>query len=128
MTGHVKQLVSSCFRQLRLIKSCILSLPFQAAKTAVACFVISQVDRCNSLLAGAPKCLLDGLQSVLNSAARLVCNRRKYDHVTPLLRDSLHWLPVPYRIEYKFCLQLYTYSFFNHYMELLPSICAIAAL
>jgi len=87
MTGHVRQLVSRCFRQLRLIKSCIRSLPFEAAKTVVACFVITQVDRCNSLLAGTPKCLLDRLQSVLNSAAKLVCNRRKYDHVTPLLRD-----------------------------------------
>src|SRR6218665_1932910 len=92
--------------QLRLFKSCIPLPPFEAAKTAVAsCFVITQVDRCNSPLAGAPKCLLDRLQSVLNSAARLVCNRRKYDHVTPLLRDRLHWLPVQYRIDYKlaFC-------------------------
>src|SRR6218665_231994 len=32
----------------------------------------------NSLLAGALACLLDGLQSVLNAAARLICNRRKY--------------------------------------------------
>ena len=94
MTGHVRQLVSRCFRQLWLLKSCIRSLPFEAVKTAVDCFVITQVDRYNSLLAGAPKCLLDRLQSVLNSAARLVYNRRKYDHVTPLLHDRLHWLPV----------------------------------
>ena len=65
------------------------------------------MDRCNGLLAGAPSCLLDGLQSVLNAAARLICNRRKYDHVTPLLRDVLHWLPVPFRIEFKLCLLVY---------------------
>src|SRR6218665_2305096 len=52
-------------------------------------------------------CLLDGLQSVLNAAARLICNRRKYDHVTPLLRDVLHWLPVPFGIEYKLCLLVF---------------------
>src|SRR6218665_3533621 len=57
--------------------------------------------------AGKPACLLDGLQSVLNAAARLICNRRKYDHVTPLLRDVLHWLPVPFRIEYKLCLLVF---------------------
>src|SRR6218665_3844969 len=51
-----------------------------------------------------PASLLDGLQSVLNAAARLVCNRRKYDHVTPLLRDVLHWLPVPFR---KLCLLVF---------------------
>jgi len=102
MTGHVRQLVNRCFRQL-LIKSCIRSLLFKVAKTAVTCFVITQVDRCNSLLAGRQKCLLDRLQSVLNSAARLVCNRRKYDHVA----IALHWLPVKYRIDYKFAMLVY---------------------
>src|SRR6218665_2034578 len=99
--------VGCCFRQLRLIRSCIKSLPLGAAKAAVAAFVTSRVDRYNSLLAGAPACLLDGLQSVLNAAERLICNRRKYDHVTLLLRDVLHWLPVSFRIEYKFCLRVF---------------------
>src|SRR6218665_97358 len=51
-----------------------------------------------------PACLLDRLQSVLNA---VICNRRKYDHITPLLRDVLHWLPVPFRIEYKLCLLVF---------------------
>ena len=38
---------------------------------------------------------------------RLICNRRKYDHVTPLLRDVVHWLPVPFRIDYKLCLLVF---------------------
>jgi len=104
MTRHVGLTVSRCFRQLRLIKSCVRSLSFEAAKTAVVCFVVSQVDRRNSLLAGAPKNLHDRMQSVQNAAARLVCNRRKYDHVTPLLRDVVHWLPVLYRTQCKLCL------------------------
>src|SRR6218665_3971166 len=37
--------------------------------SAFAAFVTSQVDRCNSLLVGAPKRLLDCLLSVLNAAA-----------------------------------------------------------
>src|SRR6218665_3914392 len=37
----------------------------------------------------------------------LICNRRKYDHVTPLLRDVLQWLQVPFRIEYKLCLLVF---------------------
>src|SRR6218665_1764948 len=36
----------------------------------------------------------------------LICNRGKYDHVTPLFCDVLHWLPVPFRIEYKLCLSI----------------------
>src|SRR6218665_417397 len=91
MKDHVARTVSRCFRQLRLLKCCIKSLPFEAARAAVAAFVTSHVDRYNSLLVGAPKYLLDCLQY---AAARLLCNRRKYDHVTLLLRDVLHWLPV----------------------------------
>src|SRR6218665_2144564 len=104
MKDHVARTVSRCFRQLHLLKGCIKSLPFEAARAAVAAFVTSQVDRCNCLLVGAPKYLLDCLKSVLNAAARLLCNRRKYDHVTPLLCDVLHWLPVPLRVEFKICL------------------------
>ena len=43
---------------------------------------------------------VDRLQSVMNVAARLVCSVRKYEHITPLLRD-LHWLPVRKRIVLK---------------------------
>ena len=35
------------------------------------------------------------------------CHQWKYSHVTPLLHDVLHWLPVPLRIEYKVCLLVY---------------------
>ena len=38
---------------------------------------------------------------VLNAAARLVVCTGKFSHVTPILRDVLHWLPVQHRISYK---------------------------
>ena len=41
---------------------------------------------------------------VLNGAARLVVGAGKYEHITPVLRDILHWLPVSQRIEYKIAL------------------------
>jgi len=46
------------------------------------------------------KCYLNKLQSVQNSAARLFGGLRKYDHITPLLRDQLHWLPITARIDF----------------------------
>src|SRR6218665_2279646 len=64
MKVHVARTVSRCFRQLRLLKGCIKSLPFEAARAAVAASVTSQVDRNNSLLIGAPKYLLDCLSSM----------------------------------------------------------------
>ena len=39
-------------------------------------------------------------------AARLTSDSCRYDHVTPLLYD-LHWLRVPERITYKFCVLVY---------------------
>ena len=46
------------------------------------------------------------LQSVLNAAARLIYRRRRFDHVTPLLRD-LHWLKAPERVAYKLAVTVY---------------------
>jgi len=39
---------------------------------------------------------------VLNAAARLVVGAGTFNHLTPVLRDVLHWLPVPQRIQFNF--------------------------
>ena len=62
--------------------------------------VLSRLDYGNATLAGLPGNQLDRLQSVMNAASRLVCSARKYEHITPLLRD-LHWLQMPELIEFK---------------------------
>ena len=54
--------------------------------------------------------LVDRLQHVQNSAARVVTFTRKFDHITPVLID-LHWLPVSYRVIFK--LLLLTYKALN---------------
>ena len=48
-----------------------------------------------------PQTFVSRLQSVLNAAARLISNRRKFDHITPVLRDQLHWLSIRQRIDFK---------------------------
>jgi len=74
------------------------------AKAIVNSFVISRIDYCNSLLAETPRYLLDRLQSVMNAAARLLVGAKKYDHISHVLWDRLHWLPVQQRIQFKLCL------------------------
>jgi len=64
-----------------------------AAKTLATAFINSRLDYCNSLIAVATSGLLTKLQSVQNAAARFITMSRKFDHITPVLRD-LHWLPV----------------------------------
>jgi len=63
-----------------------------------------QVDYCNSLLAACTQQQTDKVQRVLNCAVRVILGGSKYDHVTPLIRDDLHWLRVAERIAFKLCL------------------------
>ena len=107
MSTHVDRLVSTCFYQLRRIRAIRRSIPTSTAIQLVNSFVISRIDYCNSILAGLPACEFDRIQSVLNSAARLIYGRSKCDHVTPFLRDKLHWLRAEQRVRYKCCLMVY---------------------
>jgi hypothetical protein len=104
---HISHVVSSCFYQLRRMKGSLKLLPFDIARSIVNCFVISRIDYCNSLLANSPQCALNRLQRVMNAAARLVCRAGRRAHVSELLRDRLHWLRVPQRVDYKLCLLAY---------------------
>jgi hypothetical protein len=73
----------------------------------VHAFISSRVDYCNSLLYGVTAQLTRRLQSVMNAAARLVCELGRFDHITPAMRDELHWLPVVQRIKFKVALLVY---------------------
>ena len=77
-------------------------LSYDTAKTIVHAYITSRLDSCKALYYGLPKYLIDRLQPVQNSAARLVTTSRKHDHITPMLR-CLHWLPMHYRIILKYC-------------------------
>ena len=69
-------------------------------------FVTSHIEYCNSLLFGLPTSQTVPIQRIQNSAARLVCRVKRWEHVTPLFR-SLHWLPVTQHIKYKILLLTY---------------------
>src|SRR6218665_1569324 len=77
------------------------SLSSETCTALVHAFVSSRLDYCNSLLAGVSNELINKLQSVLRSAARLVLRKRKFDPITDDLRHQLHWLPIRQRIKYK---------------------------
>jgi len=71
-------------------------------------FVASRVDYCSSLLIGAPKKTTDKLQRVLNAAARIVFNTRKYYRGLRQFRQrELHWLDVDDRVPFIMCVQVY---------------------
>ena len=61
--------------------------------------VMSSVDYCNVVFAGAPKAITitNKLQRVLNAAARVVSGSWKFNRgLTHLIHAELHWLDVAY--------------------------------
>ncbi len=81
-------------------------LPVSDAEKLVHAFMTSRLDYCNALLGGCPASSINKLQVVQNAAARVLTRLRKYDHITPILQ-SLHWLPIKFRISYKILLLAY---------------------
>jgi len=102
MTTHISRTAASCFGILRQLRSIQRSLPRHAVVSLVTSLVLTKLDMCYSLLVGLPAKLLNRLQAVINTAARVVCHDMKADHITPVLKD-LHWLRIQERIQYKLC-------------------------
>ena len=69
-------------------------------KILVHALVISHLDYANALLYGIKKKDLRKLQTVQNSAAKLILRRGKYDSASQAMKE-LHWLPVEQRIKHK---------------------------
>jgi len=101
MESHTANVVRSCFYQLRQLQSIRCSLTVDARRTLATAFVANWVNYCNAMLYGTYTAVTRRLQTVLNAAARMVVGIGKYEHITPVLRDTLHWLPVTARIQFK---------------------------
>ena len=104
---QINKVVSSSFFYLRQIKSIRRYLPADAAKSLVNAFVISRLDYFNSPYANLPQMQLDRIHAVFNGASWLIFGAPRFSHVTPLLRDRLHWLHCPERICCKLCVTVF---------------------
>jgi hypothetical protein len=103
MSDHIDAVCRACYMHLRHIGQIRPYLTENAASKIIHALISSKLDSFNSLLYGLPDVCLHRLQLVQNTAARIIKQCKKYDHITPILY-SLHWLPVKERIEYKIVL------------------------
>ena len=97
---QVKLVCRSAYFHLRNIAKIRHFLSQKDAEKLIHAFVTSRLDYCNSLLSGCSSTSLKSLQLVQNSAARILSRTKKREHITPIL-ESLHWLPMRQRIEFK---------------------------
>ena len=102
---QINKVVSSCFKVLREISKIKSFLPRECLNTLVTSLVLSKLDYCNSLYYGIGANEIKKLQSVQNSAIRLIYGKSKYDRA-PIshLFLKLHWLKINERIIFKICL------------------------
>ena len=97
---QVSETCKACFFHIRALRHIRASLITEASKTVAAAIVDSRLDYCNSLLAATSISNLTRLQRVQNTLARVVAQKPRFCHITPVLSD-LHWLPVRHRISFK---------------------------
>jgi len=100
---HVQYLARRRFYHLRQLRSVRRTLTTDSAKSLVHALIASPLEYCNGVMYQINTTATKTLQSILHSAARLIMQKRKFERITPTLRDDVHWLPVPERIVFKLC-------------------------
>ena len=105
---HIQNVCKGSFSQMRDFRNIKQFLTQDAAVSVANTFVSSRLDYCNSLFRSLSKVNLHRLQSIQNSAARIVTNSCKYTRITPVLR-KFHWLPIQFRSEFKVASLVYKF-------------------
>ena len=103
---HVRAVCKACNYHIWALRHIRHYLPLPVAQTLACSIVGSRLDYCNSVLYGAPKSSIAKLQRVQNMLARVVLSKPRRSHSAELLQ-SLHWLPVKERIDFKVALLTY---------------------
>ena len=111
MDSHISNVCKTCYFHLRNIGNIRHLITRDTAALLVRTLILTRIDYCNSLLCGISNQQLQRFQKIQNHAARIVTRSSKTSHITPIL-NSLHWLRIKERIDFKIlCL---TYQSVNH--------------
>jgi hypothetical protein len=101
---HISNVCSSSYFHIRALRHIRPYLDFKTSNTIACSIVGSRLDYCNSILTGISSRNIHRLQRVQNSLARVVT--RSTTNSTSAL-NSLHWLQIKQRIDYKLATLVY---------------------
>ena len=97
---HVTATVASCMSRLGQINRVKHSFDSRTLIIIINALVFSKLFYCSSVWSNTSQSNIAKLQAVQNFACRIVSGSKKYDHVTPILRQ-LKWLPVKQHMYYR---------------------------
>ena len=106
MTCQVSKIVRICTYKLRLLNIIRDKLSIQVAERVVSAMVTGNLDYCISILHGITDGYLGRIQSLQNTATRLVLRRNGRSGATVMLHE-LHWISIKKRNIYTILL-MYT--------------------
>ena len=95
--NHISTTVSSCMSKLSQISRVRFVFKKELLETIINALVFSKLYYCSSVWSSTSSCNVRKVQYVQNFAARIIGNVKKYDHISPVLRN-LGWLPVKRRL------------------------------
>lgn len=97
---HVSATVASCMSRLGQINRVKHCFDNRTLIIIINALVFSKLFYCSSVWSSTSQSNIAKLQAVQNFACRIVSGSKKYDHVTPILRQ-LNWLPVKQHMYYR---------------------------
>ena len=88
LISYVNTVCQKAHNQLRNIGKIQKYLSQDTKEIIVHAFVTTRLDYLNSLLYGMPDYIIKRLQRLLNTAARIITNLGKYDHITDAMKKT----------------------------------------
>ena len=103
---HIVSTVSSCMSRLGQINRVKHIFNKHALIIIINALVFSKLFYCSSVWSNTTQTNLDKLQAVQNFACRILSGAKKFDHITPLLKD-LRWLPIRQQLYFRFAVLVF---------------------
>ena len=106
LNEHIVSTVSSCMSRLGQINRVKHIFNKHALIIIINALVFSKLFYCSSVWSNTTQTNLDKLQAVQNFACRILSGAKKFDHITPLLKD-LRWLPIRQQLYFRFAVLVF---------------------